>query len=97
MFKDDTGYTDFRMLRALKPLRGSISQFAIRCIKTELYHCWRLEEEAMEDKECDCIYRINFLLPCRHMLPRAHDAQVEVDMVHHRWYLEKQKGTLYGL
>lgn len=93
VFKDEHGYTDLQMIRALKSLRHSISQFAIRRIKTELYQCWKLvNEEAEEDKECNCENRVNFLLPCRHTLSPDKDTQVQVDMIHHRWYLGKQKG-----
>lgn len=97
MFKDDSGYTDTRMIHALKPLRKSISQFAIRRIKTELYHCWNPDEEegGTEDTECDCEHRVNYLLPCRHMLPRDQSAQVQIDMVNCRWHLEKHNGKLY--
>lgn len=90
LFKDSRGYTDDSMMKALKPLQGNICHFAMRLSKTELYKAWEVEDKDDEAKtgECDCPLRINYLLPCRHVLPKDKSNALDRCTIHRRWHLQ---------
>lgn len=87
-------------MHALSEIRFSVSHFALRIIKTELRKTWELtahqRKEATSD-DCDCEARLNFLLPCHHVLAALHNIPVPVSMIHKRWLLEASQGMLEHL
>ncbi|CAG8604064.1 12325_t:CDS:2, partial [Racocetra fulgida] len=69
----------------LKPLLGKVSQFALNKIKSELLSVTMY-------KACLCELRVNYNIPCQHMLPLK--GPVELSVISKRWLLSSGQNQI---
>jgi hypothetical protein len=71
--------TDKARLALLMP---KITSFALQKIKQESTYCATSDLKS----DCDCKVKVNFNLPCRHVLPRF--GPIPLSVVAKRWHLD---------
>ncbi|CEG67256.1 hypothetical protein RMATCC62417_03713 [Rhizopus microsporus] len=67
--------------------------FAIYKIRLELHLAWKNEIPG-EQYQCDCLSRLNFGLPCQHMM-KADGPAVDFQDIHSRWFLDYNRACGY--
>ena len=81
------------MASLLKPLEGLVGHFAIRRIRAEIEKARDIVrgETSADDDQCNCEARINYLLPCYHLLLNSARTEVTLDIttIGSRWYLHR--------
>lgn len=79
---------------ALKDLTKKVSMFAIDKIHVELKDVQKRKTYTKEELEnCNCGVRVNYSLPCRHILwSKGGTRYVDKSWIHKRWYLQDASG-----
>lgn len=76
--------------QAIGHLFGKVCFFAIYKIRFELHLAWKNEIPG-EQYQCDCLSRLNFGLPCQHMM-KADGPAVDLQYIPSRWFLDYNRG-----
>lgn len=76
--------------KGMEPVCGKISRFAYDRIIEQLADAWSTDYEA-----CQCPVRVQFRLPCYHLLPRD-SSPVTLDMIDLRWSLDEELSVKYA-
>lgn len=70
--------------KKLQHLTNRVSRYAVDKIKKELANDEK--ESSSESSACNCSIRVNFGIPCRHVLPL--NELVPLSLLHERWLLD---------